>query len=276
MSDKTLAFVAGYWSTNIGNSFFQLGAQYVLRESFPYAKSALVADQPGYYNVNRGNPRNAFIPVEHMSIDYLAILGPFLRPECRGIWGETIEELGINAPYILCVSSVYRYKNLLSLVNAYAKLREQNQVRHILVLVGALFDKEYLGDIMRTIKQHGIEEWVLVLGKVPHQILPSLYRGAALYVYPSLCEVFGLTLIEAMACGTPVVTSSASVMPEICGDAALYFDPTDPGDIAQMLSKGLGDESLREELRQRGLSQAEKFDWTVTAAQTLFTLEKAG
>jgi hypothetical protein len=105
MSAPTLAYVGGYWSTNIGNSFFQLGAEYVLRRSFPHAKVVLVSDQPGYYNVDRGNPGNAFIPVEHLSIDYLAILGPFLRPEYRRIWGETVERLSSRGVRIMILSA---------------------------------------------------------------------------------------------------------------------------------------------------------------------------
>jgi hypothetical protein len=90
---KTIAVVSGYWSTNIGNSFFQLGAEYALRQAFPGARIVLVADQPGYYNVKGGTPRNALIPLEYMPVDYLVILGPFLRPEYESIWGSTIERL---------------------------------------------------------------------------------------------------------------------------------------------------------------------------------------
>jgi hypothetical protein len=103
--NKTIAIVSSYWSTNIGNSFFQLGAEYLLRSAFPQAQIVLVADQPGYYNVKRGNPKNAFIPLEYMPIDYLAILGPFLRPEYEGIWGSTIERLSKRGVRILILSA---------------------------------------------------------------------------------------------------------------------------------------------------------------------------
>ena len=105
MSATTIAIVAGYWSTNIGNSFFQLGAEYVLKRAFPEARVVLVADQPGYYNVRQGNPRNALIPLEYMPIDYLVILGPFLRPEYEVIWSSTIEKLLARNVRIMVLSA---------------------------------------------------------------------------------------------------------------------------------------------------------------------------
>ena len=105
MLGKTVAVVAGYWSTNIGNSFFQLSADYVLKQAFPEARVVLVADQPGYYNVRQGNPKNALVPMESMPIDYLVILGPFLRPEYERIWGRTIERLSARGVRIMVLSA---------------------------------------------------------------------------------------------------------------------------------------------------------------------------
>lgn len=102
---KKLTIVTGYWSTNIGNSFFQIGAEYILKEAFPQAKVVLAPDQPGYYNVSRGNPKNAFIPLEHMPMDYMVILGPFLRPEYERIWGETIKKLSARGVRIMILSA---------------------------------------------------------------------------------------------------------------------------------------------------------------------------
>jgi hypothetical protein len=105
MKVKSIAVMTGYWSTNIGNSFFQIGAKYVLREAFPQAQVVLAADQPGYYRVSRGNPENAFIPLEHIPMDYLVILGPFLRPEYKRIWGETIKKLSARGVRIMILSA---------------------------------------------------------------------------------------------------------------------------------------------------------------------------
>lgn len=90
---RTIAVVGGYWSTNIGNSFFQLGAEYLLQKVFPHDRVVMLSDQPGYWNVRRGNPANAFILLEQMPLDYLVILGPFLRPEYDRIWLSTLRAL---------------------------------------------------------------------------------------------------------------------------------------------------------------------------------------
>lgn len=102
---KTFAVVAGYWSTNIGNSFFQLGTKYLLEQLFPDDKVLLLSDQPGYWNVKQGNPANAFILLEHIPIDYLVIQGPFLRPEFDKIWLHTLRKLHAKGVKIVVVSA---------------------------------------------------------------------------------------------------------------------------------------------------------------------------
>jgi len=110
MKTKNTAIVFGGWSTNIGNSFFQLGAKYVLEKAFPHHNILLIQDQPGYYNVKRGTPKNAFIPLENMRIDYLVILGPFLRPEIGKIWGSTFEKiLNDNVKIIILSAGMMDY-----------------------------------------------------------------------------------------------------------------------------------------------------------------------
>jgi len=110
---------------------------------------------------------------------------------------------------------------------------------------------------------------VLFPGFVSDDDLPGVYAGAQLLVMPSLYEGFGFPVLEAMACGTPVICSNVSSLPEVAGTAALQVDPRDTDALAAAMDRVLGDEALAEELRQRGLQQAARFTWAQTAQQTL-------
>jgi glycosyltransferase involved in cell wall biosynthesis len=99
--------------------------------------------------------------------------------------------------------------------------------------------------------------------------LPHLYRGALLFVYPSLNEGFGLPILEAMACGTPVITSNTSSMPEVAGQAAILVEPDNPEALAAAMTLMLGDDAQRDELRRRGIMRAREFTWQAVARQTL-------
>jgi glycosyltransferase involved in cell wall biosynthesis len=113
------------------------------------------------------------------------------------------------------------------------------------------------------------------LGWVDDSTLEGLYRAAAAFVMPSLAEGFGLAVLDALLRGVPVACSNASALPEVAGDAAVYFDPTDTEAIASAVSRLLQDEQLREHLRQRGIEQAGKFSWERTAEATLESYERA-
>ena len=112
-------------------------------------------------------------------------------------------------------------------------------------------------------------EHVLFPGRIARSDLPCLFVAADLFVYPSLYEGFGLPVLEAMACGAPVVTSNVSSLPEIAGEAALLVDPLDVGDLAQAMRQALADPELRRHLRAKGLEQARRFTWEATTRATL-------
>jgi glycosyltransferase involved in cell wall biosynthesis len=112
-----------------------------------------------------------------------------------------------------------------------------------------------------------------VLGYFPEKDLPVLYSGALVFVYPSLYEGFGLPPLEAMACGTPVVTSNNSSLPEVTGDAAILVNPLEVNEIADALIRIVSDSSLQEDLRQKGLQRAKLFSWRETAERTLRVYE---
>jgi alpha-1,3-rhamnosyl/mannosyltransferase len=162
--------------------------------------------------------------------------------------------LGINKPH----------KNLARLVEAWSLVRD----RGITLALAGREDPRY-PQARQRVEELGLGDAVLFLGDVTEANLPPLYSGAAAFVFPSLYEGFGLPVLEAMACGVPVACSNTSSLPEIVGDAALTFDPTDVEAIAGALSRLLDDAELRVELRQLGMERARHFTWTETAGRTL-------
>lgn len=153
---------------------------------------------------------------------------------------------GLRRPYILYVGNSNPHKNLDGLIKAYAALPAGVKKEYDLVLCGV---KDYTPPIV----EGGA---CLVLRYIPDQDLPVLYSGAALFVFPSFYEGFGLPPLEAMACGCPVAASSASCLPEILGDACAYFDPGDISDMAAVIAAALGDPVLRAGLKARGKERA--------------------
>jgi glycosyltransferase involved in cell wall biosynthesis len=116
-------------------------------------------------------------------------------------------------------------------------------------------------------ERHNVTQLVHFTGLVPEEKLPSLYRGAEALVFPSLYEGFGLPLLEAMACGTPVVTANTTALPEVAGRAALLVDPTSVEQIAEAMKRIVSDTSLRQQLREKGLARAAQFSWDSTTAR---------
>ena len=176
--------------------------------------------------------------------------------------------LGIGRDFILAVGSLQPRKNLIRLMRAYSKLRsEQASFHHQLVIVGRQL---WLADgIFEEVQRQPWAQDVILTGYVADEDLPALYRAATAFVYPSLFEGFGLPPVEAMACGTPVVTSNTSSLPEVVGEAAVLVDPYDEQDLIRALLKIVNDHSLRAQLRERGLAQAQKFTWRAAAEKTL-------
>jgi glycosyltransferase involved in cell wall biosynthesis len=162
--------------------------------------------------------------------------------------------------YVLCVGNRKGHKNELRQVEAFARAQIARDI-HI-VLTG-----EPTVEIVQCAARYGASERVHFLGQVPDEDLPSLYRGAAVLLFASLYEGFGLPLVEAMACGTPVITSNITSLPEIAGEGALLVKPTCVSNIGDALERLLVDNALREQLRAAGLLQASQFTWERTAAQ---------
>lgn len=179
---------------------------------------------------------------------------------------------GITGDYILYVGTLEPRKNIGRLVEAYSRLESRRDLR--LVIAGG---KGWLYDeLFKKVEELKIDESVSFLGYIPRKDLPALYSGAELFVYPSIYEGFGLPVLEAMACGTPVITSNVSSLPEVAGDAALLIDPNNVEELASAIEKLLSDSELRSELMNKGLERAKLFSWERTARETLAVYQEVG
>jgi len=201
----------------------------------------------------------------------------FVSPE-PGRIEEVRARYGLPENYVLYVGTLHPRKNLVRLLRAFGRLAGEWPAGEgeppALVLAGK---KGWLYDqIFAETQVLGLHSRVLFPGYVPRPDLLPLMRGAAAFAFPSLFEGFGFPILEAMACRVPVVTSRASCLPEVAGDAALLVDPHDEGGLAHALTKVLTDSTLRADLIERGLRRAREFTWARCAAETMAVLEQVG
>jgi glycosyltransferase involved in cell wall biosynthesis len=178
-----------------------------------------------------------------------------------------LEKKQINKPFVLYVGNAYPHKNLERMIIAFGKLITDYVLDYQLVIAGKK-DSFHEG-LEEAVKEADLQDRVIFTGFVTDQELSGLYNNASLYVFPSLSEGFGLPPLEAMAHGLPVASSNATCMPEILGNAAVYFDPKDTGDMAKAMIEVLTDKKLAEELVKKGKAQVRKYSWKKTAKQTL-------
>lgn len=180
---------------------------------------------------------------------------------------------GLPEHFVLFVGTREPRKNIPSLLRAFGAAKRQLHFSHKLVLAGGRGWMD--DDIPRTIEELGMSGEVLFPGFVSHEELPLWYRAADVFVYPSQYEGFGMPALEALASGTPVITSNVSSLPEAVGDAALLIDPKSPDEIANALVRVLQDNTLGAEMRARGLKHARQFTWGRTAQVTAQSYRRA-
>jgi glycosyltransferase involved in cell wall biosynthesis len=178
------------------------------------------------------------------------------------------ERYRLPARYLLFVGTLEPRKNLTTLLRAYAMLRAEGYSEDLKLVVAGRTGWLY-ADIFNMVKTLALDEEVIFTGFVDDEDLPDLYRGAHLFVFPSLYEGFGLPILEAMASGVPVITSNTASMPEVAGDAAMLVDPHAAKAIAEGIARVLTEDRLRETLTQKGLARARGFTWDTTARKTL-------
>jgi glycosyltransferase involved in cell wall biosynthesis len=193
---------------------------------------------------------------------------PKFHPAGPDVIAAVRRKLGLPEVYLLAVASLEPRKNTARLFKAWELHRTTFKDVGLVVAGGA-------GKVFRGTGIESVPDGVKLTGYVDDADLPALYSGALAFVFPSLCEGFGLPPLEAMACGTPVVTSDTSSMPEVCGDAAVLVEPQDPDSIADGIRRVVENAALRDDLRRRGLERARQFTWERTAEATWHVLEEA-
>ncbi|HEY2236099.1 MAG TPA: glycosyltransferase family 1 protein [Candidatus Angelobacter sp.] len=196
------------------------------------------------------------LPREKITVAHLAA-SPDFHPRDKGQSQEHLaRKYSLSFPFILYVGRIQARKNLLRLVEAYARLRKQG-LDAKLVLVGKRDWQS--GQLLEKIKQLALQDSVVFPGFVPFDDLPIFYNAAEVFVFPSFFEGFGLPVVESMASGTPTITSFGSSLQEVAGDGALLIDPGDTDSITDALGKVLGDPGLRQDLAVRGLKRSKEF-----------------
>ena len=197
------------------------------------------------------------VPSSKVSTIYRCVDGEFLPMDREEAFKAACEGLGLHGPYLLYVGSLKPYKNISSLLKAFAILRRRCNIPQTLVILGD--DAHWKSSLVEECARLRIEERTAFVPYVGHELLPKIYAAADLLVMPSKMEGFGLPVLEAMACGTPVVCSRAASLPEVGGEAVMYFDPQSPGDLADAIEQVLQSLGLRESLRAKGLERAARF-----------------
>ena len=239
-----------------------------------YPRSARVADAIIINSESLRSEIQRYLKVDprKLKLIYEAVDHDLFRPGDADAARANVARYGITRPFVLFVSSLWPYKNCDGLLRAWALARSELGDRQLAV-VGHARDQKYLASLRSLAAELGIASDVVFVGGVSLEETVSFYRAADVFVYPSLNETFGLPILEAMACGCPVVTSDASAMPETAGGAAVLADPSDPASIAKAIIEALGPGTDR--MRDLGLSRAAQFTWGATAAATLDVYREA-
>jgi glycosyltransferase involved in cell wall biosynthesis len=216
--------------------------------------------------------KNEIIDVLGISASRITVIpcgvGKEFSLECARLTPEETKYfLGIQSAFLLYVGNLKPHKNLPNLLRAFAQLRWDKKLHQSLLIIGD--DARWKPSVVKECVRLGIQDCVVFLPRVSQKLLPRIYASADVVVMPSTVEGFGLPVLEAMACGTPVVASCAASLPEVAGDAALYFDPARPEELASQIERILQSRELQSSLRTKGIQQAKQFSWKRSALQHL-------
>ena len=233
-----------------------------------YPRAARLADAMIINSESLRSEVKRYLEVDErkLKLIYEAVDHELFNPGDADLARHHVTSYGVTKPFVLFVSSLWPYKNCDGLLRAWALARGELGDRQ-LAIVGSGRDEKYTASLHALAAELGITDDVVFVGGVPLEETVSFYRAADLFVYPSLNETFGLPILEAMACGCPVVTSDTSAMPETAGGAAVLADPREPASIAKAIIEAARPGNDR--LRDAGLKRAAEFTWGMTAASTL-------
>jgi glycosyltransferase involved in cell wall biosynthesis len=225
-------------------------------------------------NFTKGDIQRLFrLPAAKIEVVYNAIDERFQRGHAGAADREFIaERYQVNYPFILYAGRISPQKNIVRIIEAFSALKTELEKEDKfpdlkLIIIGD--DLSGHPDLRRTVIKGGVQNDVRFLGFVPIDVLRIFYDAAKVFVFPSLYEGFGLPPLEAMAHGTPVVTSNTSSLPEVVGNAAVLVNPENVFDIMRAVHRVLVDQPLRERLKQRGYEQAARYSWDASAQRIL-------
>jgi glycosyltransferase involved in cell wall biosynthesis len=210
------------------------------------------------------------VHVVHNGVDHARFRPPDRETDLDGV----AVRYGVRRPYILCVGSLLPWRNAPRLLRATAELRQRYGLDYHLLFVGR--DIWGTDPTAAVARENGWDAWAKFAGYAGDEALPLLYAAADVFAYPSLYEGFGIPPVEAMACGTPVVASTAGALPEVLGDAALLVDPKDEWALADALYAAISDTALRDAMRARGLAWAARYSWERAAGETWRVYQSVG
>jgi len=209
------------------------------------------------------------VPDEKIHVIYLAADPIFRKINEEKLKAEIKQKYDLPEEFVFYVGDVNYNKNLPGLVEAFGLIKDR---KIKLVLAGGSFEKRELPEVaglLKLIKELNLSERVKILGYVPADELSGIYNLATLYCQPSFYEGFGLQILEAMACGCPVITSNVSSLPEVAGEAAILVDPENVSDVATAINTVRKDKQIRTKMIESGFEQAKKFSWKKTAEKTI-------
>ncbi len=207
------------------------------------------------------------VPEEKVTVTYNGVSDQFRVLGDELLTLQKLARFALDKPYILAVGNLQPRKNIERLIRAYSILRSAGKIDLDLVLVGRL--RWGGAAIFDEVESLGIKEHIHITGYVSDDELVALYNKANLFVYPSLYEGFGLPLVEAMACGTPVISSIASCLPEVGGDAAYYIDPYSENEMMLAIEHLANNTTACDKLVEKGFQRAKQFSWKNAAEKTL-------
>lgn len=206
-------------------------------------------------------------PEDKISVVHIGVGEEFKKIDDPAALKQLKDQRGLDRPFILFVGTLEKRKNIEGLIDAYIIAVREQGVSHDLVVVGR---KGWLYEgVFKKVRGAGMQDRIKFIFDARQEELPLIYNLADLFVYPSVYEGFGLPVLEAMACGTAVITSNVSSLPEVAGDAAVLVDPMDSSAIAGAISKVLSDKQYKAVLSQKGIERAKQFTWERCARETL-------
>lgn len=206
------------------------------------------------------------VPDGHIHVVHLGVGSEYREIDDQMFLDLERTNLGLTKPFLYYPAATWLHKNHINLLRAFTILKNHHHFDGDLVLTGIATSAK--DNLMTKISELGLNNSVHILGYLPYDKLPVIYNLARMMVFPSLFEGFGFPALEAMACGCPVVCSNVTSLPEVAGDAAGYFDPTSPEDIAACINMHWHNDDTLQVMREAGIDRAKQFTWEKTARLT--------